>query len=222
MNITDTKRIIAIVMVAVVSGLILYRKEIDMNVQRFVVTAVMIVVVGVVLSGCATEQGPVAGIIAEPTELSVGRPIPNFPIATADGEQTSFNELREPIAIVAFVSSSGPQCCRLNPKLVSLAGNLRNRNITVAQISEPTERCPHGPGCIATCNLKDPHLVSLCDAEGIAWNAYRRPKPNTVILIDRRGYVAAVSSLTNLEAVLGKARRLAEEVDAFEASAYAS
>jgi hypothetical protein len=216
----NAKRIIAIVVVVIVGSLMLRRKEIDMNVQRFVVIVVVAVVAGVVLSGCADKQSAVAGIVAEPIQLSIGRPIRNFPVVTADDQQTSFGELREPIAIVAFVSSNGSQCCLLNPKLVSLAENLRHRSITVAQISEPTEKCPHGSGCVATCNLKDPHLVSLCDADRIAWNAYRKPKPNTVVLIDTRGNVVAASSLFNLEMVSDKARRLADEVEAFVESAY--
>jgi predicted small secreted protein len=164
----DTKRTIAVIVVVLVGSLILHGKNVDMNVQRFVAIVVVAVVAGVVLSGCADKKSAVAGIVAEPTKLTVGHRIRDFPVVTADGQQTSFVALREAIATVAFVSPSGPQCGWLNP---------RSRSVTVAQISEPTEKCTHGPGCVVTCNLRDPQLVSLCDADRIVWNAYHRPTP---------------------------------------------
>jgi hypothetical protein len=206
----DVKRIIAVIVVVIMGSLMLSRKEVTVNVQRFVITTVVVVAVGVVLSSRITKQSFDVGIIAKRTKLSVGHPTSNFPVVTTDGQQTSFDELREPIAIVAFVSFSGSQRCRLNRKLVLLAEDLRYRRITVSQISEPTEKCPYSSGCVATCNLKDPHLVALCDADRIAWNAYRKPKPNAVVLIDSRGDVAAMSSLANLESVVAKAGRLVD------------
>ncbi len=218
----DVKRIIAVIIVVIMGSLMLHRrKEVTVNVQRFVVTTVVVVAAGVVLSSRVSYQSHYTDIITKSTKLSVGHTIPNFSVVTVDGQQTSFNELHEPIAIVAFVSFRGSQRCWLNPKLVSLAKDLRYRRITVTQISEPDEKCPHNTGCVVvTCYLKDPHLVVLCDADRIAWNAYRKPKPNTVVLIDSKGNVAAINSLANLEAVIVKASQMVNEVEAYEESAF--
>ena len=167
----------------------------------------------VFLTGCAADRSPIAGVIGGPNELAVAHDAPDFPIVTADGKETSFEKVRKKVAIVAFVSPEGDLCCWLNPGLVSLAGQLRDRPITVAQISEPTDKCPHGAGCIATCNLEDPHVVSLCDADRIAWRAYQEPEPNTVLLVDYKGKVAQIARLADLETVATKARQLADDVE---------
>ncbi len=220
-RITDARRVIAAAIVMIMVSLMLYSgKGIPMSVQTFAIVMSTVVGAAVLLSGCVAEESPLAGIITEPTRLAIGRPAPDFPITTADGKETTFGGLRKPIAIVAFVSPRGAQCCWLDPDLVSLAGELRHRKITVAQISEPTGKCPHGAGCVAACNMEDPHLVSLCDADRIAWNAYRRPEPDTVVLVDERGDVVAVGRTTDLKAVTGKAKYLAGRVAAFEQSAY--
>jgi hypothetical protein len=191
-----------------------------MNSKGMIIVVLAIAASGLILSGCTTERTSVAGVITEPETLGPGQHVRNFAVVTSDGQSTSFNELREPIAIVAFVHAAGEKCCWLNPDLVSLAGEFRDRPVTVAQISEPTEKCPHGPGCIATCKLADPDLVALCDAEHLAWQAYREPEPGTVMLIDRGSEIVQIANLTDLDEVSAKARALAGELEAFWQSAY--
>ncbi|MHC4518168.1 MAG: hypothetical protein ACYTAS_06240 [Planctomycetota bacterium] len=191
-----------------------------MNVKRILIVSVVVLASTVVLTGCATEQSPVAGVITESNRLPVGRRAPDFPVVTAEGKEIRFSEVREPTTIMAFVSPTGDQCCWLKPELVSLAEELRNYRIGVAQISEPTDKCPHGPGCVATCKLQDPHLISLCDAERRAWVAYRKPEPNTVVLVNYRGEVEHVAPLTELETIVKKARHLAAEFEGWWQSAY--
>ncbi len=217
----DVKRIVAVIAIIILSSLMLSRREITVNVQLFTVITLIIVTAGVVFSSSITKQKSDANAITEPTELSVGKSTPNFPVITTDCQLTSFDELCEPIAIVAFVSFNGSQRCWLNPKLLSLAEDLRYRHITVTQISEPTEKYPHGTGCVTTCNLKDPHLLVLCDADRIAWNAYYKPMPNTVVLVDSKGDVAAIGNLANLEVIVAEADRLVGEVEAFGENTYA-
>jgi hypothetical protein len=191
-----------------------------MNIKRTIVISLAVVAGTFVLGGCATERNPVAGVITESKQLQVGRPVPDFPVVTAQGKEIRFSEVREPTTIVAFVSPAGDQCCWLNPKLVSLAEELRNYRIGVTQISEPTDKCPHGPGCVAACNLQDPHLISLCDAERRAWKAYRQPETNTVVLVNYRGEVEHVAPLTELDTIVKKARQLAAEFEGWWQSAY--
>jgi peroxiredoxin len=191
-----------------------------MNGAKYVVVPFLALVGTLALSGCTTEPSAVAGVITESEQLSPGQAAPDFPVVTTDGKETHFGDIRKPTTIVAFVSPTGDQCCGLDSRLVSLAQELENRRVGVVQISEPTAKCPHGPGCAAACDIEDPHLISLCDAERRAWEAYREPQPNTAILINDRGEVVQVASLAQLEAVARKARKLASDYEAWWQSAY--
>lgn len=187
---------------------------------RYMVVPLVALAGALVLGGCSTEPNPMAGVITESEQLPLGRPAPDFPVVTTDGKERRFGEIREPTMIVAFVSPTGDRCCWLDPKLVSLAQELESRRVGVAQISEPTDKCPHESGCIEACNLKDPHLISLCDAERRAWEAYREPNPNTAVLLNYRGEVEMVAPLAELEAVAKRAREVAAEYEAWWQSAY--
>jgi len=191
-----------------------------MNAAKYVLVPLLALAGTLALGGCATEPSSVAGIIAESEQLSPGQPAPDFPVVTTDGKEARFGEIRKPTTIVAFVSPTGDRCCQLDPKLVSLARELENRRVGVVQISEPNATCPHGLGCAAACNLKDPYLISLCDAEHRAWEAYREPEPNTAVLINYRGEVVQVASLAKLGMVARKARELVSEHEAWWQSAY--
>jgi hypothetical protein len=163
-----------------------------------------------VLVGCASnELQPISGVVDFSKDYPVGTRAPDIPFISTDGKQTSFNKVSQSIAIVAFTSTPGEACCRFVPELVALAHRLRNEPITVAQISLPTTKCSHGPGCAEYCNINDTRLVSLCDADRIAWKAYGQLKPNTVVLIGENNRIAAIEDLENLDSIVHKAQRMA-------------
>jgi len=173
----------------------------------------------ILLVGCATER-PTAGVVGWDRQFSVGSSAPDIPFTSLKGEQTTLKHVSQPIAILAFTNPTGETCCWLRPSLVNLANDFRNLPITVTQISVPTSKCPHGPGCVESCNLNDAHLVSLCDADRTAWQAYSQPKPNTAILVDQNGKVVHIEDLGNLTELARRARRLAQEVEETEAQMY--
>lgn len=173
-----------------------------------------------VLAGCSSNpKVAVAGVVTSDIR-TIGEIAPNFNFTSADGKLTSFREVKKPISIMAFTSSSGDVCCRLIPELVELASRFRGESISVAQISLPTSKCPHGPGCIENCNIKDINMISLCDESRVAWRKYNQPKANTVILVDENDRIVAVENLDNLDAVAKKARSMAQEYDKEQESLY--
>ena len=58
------------------------------------------------------------------------------------------------------------------------------------------------------CRLGETQLFSFCDTDRIAWNAYGKPTPGTVILIDQKDKVIATGSLDNLKPVTDKAHEM--------------
>ncbi len=174
-----------------------------------------------ILAGCAsTEPRPISGIVGFSEDYPLGTRAPDIPFVSIDGKQTSFKRVSQSIAIVAFTSTPGEACCRLVPELVTLAHRFRNESITVAQISLPTTECSHGLGCAEYCNINDARLVSLCDADRMAWKAYLQPEPNTVFLIDDNYKIIAIESIINIESIAKKAQRLAYELEEIDSSLY--
>jgi hypothetical protein len=163
------------------------------------------------LSGCT----PTSGVITETsgtTRLHIGATVPNVEYQSREGKQASFDEVRQPVAVVAFVAPQGPACCSLDPQVIDVADQLWDLPVTVAQFSLPTSKCPHGPGCVEACSLRKGRVMSLCDAQRRAWNAYGKPAPGTLILVDPDSRVMAQGLLRAPETVVAAARKLGEMV----------
>ena len=162
------------------------------------------------ITGCSNTGGL---SIFESKDYSIGTIVPDIPFYTTGGIQTSFSRISKPIAIMAFTSTPGETCYKLEPELVDLAYELRNKPVTVAQISLLRGKCPHGVGCEEYCSIRDNYLVSLCDDNHIAWSAYGRPEPNTVILVGENNEIVAIETLDNLNGITLKAEKLAAELN---------
>ncbi len=178
-----------------------------------------------VLAGCdgnGSKPMADAGVVGYEKPLSIGVRLPDMPFVTADGEQTMFRKVSQPISIVSFIFASGQTCCQISPELAVMAEKFQDELITVAQISIPTSQCPYGPGCVEVCSLFDRHLILLCDKDKIAWRIYKQPNPNTVFLVDQDNTVVAIESITSLEKIESKALALSNALTeaANEASEY--
>ncbi len=165
-----------------------------------------------VLSGCATTNKPISGVVGWSREASIGSPAPDIPFTSMEGKQRTLNKIRMPITILVFTSTPGVVCCRLEPDLLTLADRFKKDPITIVQISLPKNKCPHGSGCSEACNIDDTHLVSLCDANRIAWNAFHQPKPGTVFLVGENGKIAGINSTDNLQSIADRAHELAQDL----------
>ena len=190
------------------------RKQNTENQRRIVMkpmsTLFISFAVMLVLAGCA--PGPRSGIIEWQKALPEGSVATDIPFTSMDGRQTTFRKISQPIAILAFTSTPGETCCRLLPELVTLADRFKYAPITVAQISLPRTKCSHGPGCTEVCNINDARLVALCDADRIAWKAYGRPKPGTLILI-KNGKIAANGNIRDLKSIADKAQKMGAKIE---------
>lgn len=170
------------------------------------ILALLIALIG--LAGCAPTSGVITGTSVP--AWYAGTMAPDVEYKSLEGKQASFNKVRQPVAIVAFVAPPGTACCSLEPKLVNLANQLWDLPVTVAQFSLPTDKCPHGPGCVEVCNLRQGRVMSLCDAQKLAWRAYGQPAPGTVILIGPDNKMVTKGSLSDPQAVVTEAKRLGQ------------
>jgi hypothetical protein len=161
------------------------------------------------VAGCTPTSGVITG--TSTPAWYAGTVAPDVDYRSLDGKQASFNKVRQPVAIVAFVAPPGAACCWLEPTVVNMAGQFWDLPVTVAQFSEPTSKCPHGAGCVEACNLHKGAVMSLCDAQKVAWKAYGQPAPGTLILIGPDNKIVAKGALSNPKPILEAAKRLGEE-----------
>ena len=180
------------------------------NIMKSKIITLMLGILIIGLTGCA--NGPHAGVVGWNKDFSSGSFAPDIPFISADGKETRFNEIRQPVAILAFTSPPSQKCCSLRPDLVELANRFKNLPITVAQISIPTNECPYGPGCSTSCDTIDENLVTLCDPTRIAWNAYNQPDHNTVILINK-DKIVDVQTISNMKVLADKAEKMGDQID---------
>jgi hypothetical protein len=170
---------------------------------------ILIVLAGLIgLAGCTPTSGVITGT-STPARYA-GTVAPDVQYKSLEGKQASFNKVRQPIAIVAFVAPPGTACCWLEPTLVNLAGQFWDLPVTVAQFSEPTSKCPHGAGCVEVCNLHKGAVMTLCDAQKLAWEAYGKPAPGTLVLIGPDNKIVTKGSLSNPKPILEEAKRLGQ------------
>ena len=179
-----------------------------MRVKIVLAAAVMMMV----LMGCTTSK-LTSGVVGWHKGFTVGSFAPDIPFISKDGKQTTLHNVRLPIAFLAFIDPDDEECCSLRTELISLSKQFRVLPITVVQISLPTKKCPHGPGCMEVSNLDKVAMVALCDPFRIAWRAYGQPKPNTIILVDNNSRLVDIGSFDNLKALVDKAEQMAYAVD---------
>lgn len=161
------------------------------------------------LAGC--KSAPRTGSVGW-GELPSGSLAKDIPYTAQDGTKTTFHKQRAPIAIVAFVEEPQDQCCWVHPGLIDLTQRFENMPVSVAQISAPTNQCPEGPGCMEMCHIGPTRLFSFCDSQQIAWNAYNRPRPGTVFLLDQKDRVVQAGSINDLGPITDKAYKLGSEI----------
>lgn len=158
------------------------------------------------LVGCE----PTSGVITGTSGPTVGSSAPDVQYISVEGTQGDFNKARYPVAIIAFAAPEAASCCWIDPKLVNIADQLLDLPVTVAQFSLPKGKCLHGRGCIEACNLRNGGLMSLCDAQWLAWDAYGRPAPGSLILIGPDNRILLTGSLKVPNAIIAEAKRLGQ------------
>lgn len=174
--------------------------------ETMIVRIFLLAAAGVSFVGCA----PMSGVVTGAADTEAGSVAPDVQFVSVDGEQASFNQVRHPVSIVAFSAPEGAGCCWLDPNVVQMADEVWDLPVTVAQFSIPKGECPHGQNCVEACNLNKGGLMSLCDAKRIAWEAYGRPAPGALLLLDTDSKVLMTASIGDSDALVHRAKKLGQ------------
>jgi peroxiredoxin len=171
------------------------------------ITFILCLGMSIVLAGCATQ--PSSGIVGWRNEFGIGSYAPDIAMMTEKGE-TTLNEKREPVLILAFVPVPEDNLSFIRPELVDLAEEFKVLPVTVAQVSLLSHRPQERHNAFKS---KHESVSVLFDDKQVGWNAYRQPAPYTVFLIDGKGKIWSIANIENLKSLVETAEHLAGAAD---------
>ncbi len=180
--------------------------------MRAIIPIGLVAVMLLLLSHAGCNEPAVLGVVDPAGALDVGQKAPDIPFRTLEGKETTFNAVREQIAVVVFFSPGKGACCMLDPRLVNLYERFETLPVTVAQISLPSKDCPHGPGCGQACGIGTMNVVGLCDKDLVAYKSYGEPKLGTAYLVDDLNRIVVIGTIDNLGPLADRAYELARGI----------
>ena len=172
------------------------------------ITGIILIIVTVVaISGCNTEPICMHAVVGWKREFSIGSFALDIPFTFVSGKQATLHEVREPVAVLVFLTPWTEACFSMRPDLLSIRKRLHVLPITVVQILLPIGECTHVSDCmhVSGLNKYDYDIVSLCDRDRVAWRVYGQPDPNTAILIDQNSMIVDIQNTDNVGTLTDKA-----------------
>jgi hypothetical protein len=169
--------------------------------------------VGLLLLGCS-EQQPQGRVMME-GDVATGSRAPQIVFRDLDGSRRTLSQVRQPVTIIGFVAPVQEPCDRVDQRLAGLMSQCCGLQISVVQVSEPTAKCPYGPGCVQTSGRGKDEVIAICDPDRSAWANYGRPAPGTIFLVDPSGRIVRTASLDNPDDVARQAQQMSTQFELF-------
>ena len=163
----------------------------------------------ILLAAPSSQATVITGVAATSPDLTVGDYAPKIPIKAANDTYTTLGTIRRPIAIVVFTEAT-----TIRPELAALAAKYTFRPLTVAQIALPADLANKHPAS----THQGGHLILIHDNDRIAWNAFKKPDPNTVFLVNDFGRIVAKGNIASMQSVAARARWLITRSEELERS----
>jgi hypothetical protein len=145
------------------------------------------------------------------TDVTIGGMAPEIYFRGMDGTEKTLSQVRQPVTIIGFVAPSEGACDRADDRLAGISRRFWNLPVSVVQISEPTAKCPHGPGCVQTSGPGKHQVIEICDPNRTAWAGFGHPTDDTLFLLDANGEIVQTSSVNASDALVREAQKMAYE-----------
>ena len=163
-----------------------------------------------ILGGCiTTTQEPIAGVVVtKPSTFGEGSYAPDITFTDLQGNLQSLSSFYLQASVIAFVRT---ECLeKSDPQLIRLASN-HKYDVAVIEICPPRVESGDGRSCRMIREIKEKHIITLCDEKGIARNKFQITTPTAVFVLDKIGYIKAVGTIKDLEELHEKAESIVEE-----------
>ena len=165
-------------------------------------------------AGCGAPGGVWRGTVlnAPAAGRRWGSVVPRIPLRAADGEATTLEAVVGPLCIVGFVDAAEPDAWTPRAGLAGLARRMALDHVSVVQIAVP----PDGDlpaGAVGVEDEPPGNLLLLADPGRVAWEAFGRPEPGTLMVVDDDRMIRRTGRLEDPLLVVIKARSLARELE---------
>ena len=146
--------------------------------------------------------------------LAAGSRSPDIPVRDAEGLVGTIGDSAGPIYVVALVRAPEENPLGPHPEVVKLAGYLSSSDyVGLVQITVGTEEHPLEPGVLPSEADVPYAMFRYLDPERIAWDAFRRPKLGTILLIDEHGQIAGKGTIAKPDWLMFRADRMGWEYE---------
>jgi hypothetical protein len=171
---------------------------------KFIVSLIAIGSIGLLTLGCDPDTNQ-SGVVTSKSNMKPGARMPQVRYMKENGDWTSLNQERQPVAIIAFVDTPSGQNPQPDGQLEDLAGQYVALPVSVVQVSAPADRQPSSQGCKELITSRS-NMILLCDSQLRTWEAFQQPEDGTIFLVDENSEVVDV-------ATIGSHRQLAERAE---------
>jgi peroxiredoxin len=157
------------------------------------ITLALVLVIGLVLSGCADEsnqEGPALGIITgssvdSPQNIQIGTPAPDFQFQNPDGQATSLNDLQGKTVLINFWQTRCPPCVHEMPYFQQVYDEWSDKGLVVLAINVG-ESSSKVKSFLQSHGLSLPVLLDTNGDVALMYNIQYSP---TTFLIDKDGII---------------------------------
>lgn len=166
------------------------------NWRRYLLGLTLLCLAGVFLAtGCARPAAPTGVVVSTkpPALLHYSQYAPRVTVMRPDGSEIRIGHVGGPFFVVGFVEPPAQDAGYFSPALAEMAGKLSLDGTAVIQITVPTELCKLTPQQQAASPMPRENLYRYFDPSKLAWKAYWRPDPGTVMLVDRQNLIPIIN-----------------------------
>jgi len=165
-------------------------------------------------AGCGAPGGVWRGTVlgAPAVDRRRGSVVPRIPLRGADGEATTLEAVGGPLCIVGFVDAAESDAWTPRAGLAGLARRMALDDVPVVQIVVPPGGEPPD-GAVSVEDEPPGNMVLLADPGRVAWEAFGRPEPGTLMVLDDDRMIRRTGRLAEPLLVIIKARSLARQLE---------
>jgi hypothetical protein len=156
-------------------------------------------VLALALAGCEYGRSGVVVSSRPPILLHYPEFLPRIEVECVSGKTVRLDKIGGPFFVIGFIEPPGRDAGYISPVLVEMARELRLDSIEVIQITLPTKACPLDAAQREGCEEPRKNFSRFFDPDRVAWAAFWKPKPGTILLVNRFSLIPVIDKRSTVD-----------------------